>query len=90
MRSASRFFSMLLLAAAVAAPIASTGCEVHAYRVHDPYYNDDHHWNHGEEVYYQQWEVQTHRDHQDFRKRDSDDQKQYWEWRHSHHDNDRH
>ena len=65
--------------------MASIGCGVHAYRVHDPYYNDDHRWNRGEAGYYQRWEVETHHDHVDFRTRNTDEQKQYWDWRHNQH-----
>lgn len=74
------------LAAALIAP-ALTGCAVHA-RVYDPYYHDYHAWN-GEVGYYSQWESDTHRDHKDFNKRSADEQKQYWDWRHSH-DHDQH
>jgi hypothetical protein len=60
-----------------------TGCAVHA-RVYDPYYHDYHPWNHDEIVYYQNWERETHREHRDFRRRNSDEQKEYWDWRHKH------
>ena len=72
----------LALSAALAAPLLISGCAVHA-RVYDPYYHDYHDWN-GETVYYNQWETETHRQHQDFNKRSKDEQKQYWDWRHSH------
>jgi hypothetical protein len=52
-------------------------------RVYDPYYHDYHYWN-GEVVYYNQWEHDTHRDHVDYGHRNADDQKAYWDWRHSH------
>lgn len=80
MRLLSRSFAGLLLAAVCASPVLMTGCAVHA-RVYDPYHNDYHPWG-GEVVYYQNWEHETHRDHVDFNKRNKDDQKQYWDWRH--------
>jgi hypothetical protein len=43
-------------------------------------------WNAHEGVYYQRWEVETHRDHRDFKKRDAGEQKEYWTWRHNHPD----
>jgi hypothetical protein len=85
MRQAHRLLSSLLLAAALISPLAITGCAARAsYRVYDPYYNDYHTWDHGEVVYYQRWENESHRHHRDFNKRDKDEQKEYWNWRHSH------
>jgi hypothetical protein len=65
----------------MAFPLFTTGCAVHA-RVYDPYHRDYHGWA-GETVYYNQWEHDTHRQHEDFNKRNRDDQKAYWDWRHS-------
>jgi hypothetical protein len=78
MRSFFRSMTTAVLAAALSVP-ALTGC---AHRVYDPYYHDYHAWA-GEESYYSQWEHDTHRDHVDFNKRSADEQKQYWDWRHS-------
>jgi hypothetical protein len=68
-----------------------TGCaEHHYYRAYDPYHNDYHAWDSHENVYYQQWVVETHRDpHRNYRKLNHDEQKQYWTWRHGH-DHDQH
>jgi hypothetical protein len=82
MRAVFRTLSPLLLAAAIAAPAFTAGCAVHA-RVYDPYYHDYHAWG-TEEPYYSQWEHDTHRQHEDFSKRSTADQKAYWDWRHSH------
>ncbi len=68
-----------LLAAALATPIFTTGCAVHAY--YDPYYHDYHPVD-GEVVYYSQWETETHRQHVDLKHRSKDEQKEYWDWRH--------
>jgi hypothetical protein len=90
MSSKSRFLSSCLLAAALACSALGTACE-HHYRVYDPYYNDYHVWNDQEVVYYNQWTRENHRDeHRDFRKLPPEDQKQYWNWRHSHADHDHH
>ncbi len=83
MRLTVRNFASLLLAAALASPVLMTGC-TGSVRVYDPYYHDYHRWN-GETVYYNQWEHDTHRDHVDYAKRNADDQKAYWDWRHSQH-----
>ena len=84
MRSLMKSFATILLAATIASPVLLAGCSAHV-RVYDPYYHDYHAWD-GEVVYYNQWEHDTHRDHLEFNKRNSDDQKAYWDWRHSHND----
>jgi hypothetical protein len=76
----------LLLGAALMVVPAITGCASHAeYRVYDSGYGDYHVWNHGETVYYQNWEHETHRSHVDFRSRPPTEQNEYWKWRHEHH-----
>ncbi len=89
MRTLSRLFSSLLLAAALLSPVvAITGCAANAgYRVYDPYYNDYHVWDNNEVTYYGTWETQTHRDHKDFSKRSDDEKKEYFTWRHSQNNN---
>jgi hypothetical protein len=71
----------LLLTAALISTVAISGC---AERVYDPYYHDYHRWDGHERRYYQQWEVETHRPHEDFAKRSDQEKNQYWQWRHSH------
>lgn len=82
MRSMLKGFATILLATAVTSPVLLTGC-TGSVRVYDPYYHDYHGWN-GEVVYYNQWERDTHRDHVEYRQRKADEQKAYWDWRHSH------
>lgn len=88
MRSIFRSLAPVLLAAAIAAPVLTTGCAVHA-RIYDPYYHDYHVWA-TEEPYYSQWEHDTHREHRDFDKRSADEQKNYWDWRHKQEGHDDH
>jgi hypothetical protein len=86
MRKLTPTLSMFALTVALSAPILIGGCSGGgSYRTYDPYYNDYHVWNNDEVVYYNRWEHDTHRDHVDFRKRKTDDQKEYWNWRHSQH-----
>lgn len=59
-------------------------------RYYDADHGDYHVWNRGEIVYYQQWEVETHHEHVDYDRRSADDQRAYWNWRHSHEDHDHH
>jgi len=85
-----RYVSSILLAVALFSPVLFSGCAVRAsYRVYDPAHADYHVWDGNEVVYYQRWEVETHRDHREFKKRHSDEQKEYWTWRHDHHDDKR-
>jgi len=86
MRSIFSTLALPLFAAAMFMPLAATGCAVHA-RVYDPYHHDYHVWA-TEEPYYTQWEHDTHRQDENFNKRSRDEQKQYWDWRHSHEDHD--
>ena len=71
------------------AVLLTTGCAVRVnsgYRVYDPYYSDYHVWNDAEVAHYNQWVTENHRENRDFRKLSKADQKQYWDWRHSHTD----
>jgi hypothetical protein len=78
---------LIQVSAAAVIMTAVASCAEHHYRVYDPYYTDYHVWNHDEDVYYQRWAVETHRDpHRDFRKIPPNEQKEYWTWRHGHSD----
>jgi hypothetical protein len=76
--------SLLLAGALIASSAAITGCSGHV-RYYDAEYHDYHPWNHEEVVYYNRWEVETHREHRDFDKRSAEEQNEYWKWRHSQH-----
>jgi hypothetical protein len=82
MRRGCRYLSSLLMAAVLFSPVALTGCAPRAYRVYDPYYHDYHTWNGHEAVFYQRWEGETRRAHQDLNRRRSDEQEEYFTWRH--------
>ena len=84
MRILSRGIAPLLLSTLCAAPVLMAGCAAHV-RVYDPYYRDYHPWG-GEVTYYSQWESDTHRPHVEYNHRKADEQKDYWNWRHSHGD----
>jgi hypothetical protein len=65
------------------------GCESHAavgYRVYDPYYSDYHVWGPPEVEYYNQWVIETHRPHREFKALRPEEQHEYWNWRHHHGD----
>jgi len=82
----TRIGGALLLAVALAPfSMMMTGCPEGDVRVYDSYHHDYHDWGH-ERVYYDRWERDTHRNHEDFRHRSEADRKDYWDWRHSHPD----
>jgi hypothetical protein len=73
MHSLLRHFNPLLLAVAIASPLAMIGCQPQSQPQPQ------------ETVIYNQWEHETNRPHQDLNKRSPDEQKQYSDWRSSHH-----
>lgn len=80
-----RCASSLILATALSSPVVLSGCAARGtVRVYDGSYRDYHRWDNSEVVFYQRWEVDTHRDHREFRERHADEQKEYWAWRHNH------
>jgi len=88
MRFTFRHLTSIALSAAFASATLLAGCSARlstGYRVHDGYYNDDHVWDNNEAVFYGRWENDTHRHHEDFRHRNADEQKEYWNWRHNQH-----
>jgi hypothetical protein len=71
MHSLFRRFTPLLLAVAIASPVAMIGCQAQAAPQ--------------ETVIYTQWEHETNRTHQDLNKRPPAEQKEYSDWRSNHH-----
>ncbi len=88
MRFSLRNVAPLFLAMALAGPVLISGCAEHP-RYYDAYYTDYHTWNHGEVVYYNRWEHDSHRDHEDFAKRSEDEKKEYYTWRHNQNGNEK-
>ena len=79
------FAGVVVLAGALGgAALLVSGCEGEV-RYYDTDHNDYHRWNHGEVVYYNNWEHETHREHRDFAKRDDGEKKEYFAWRHNQH-----
>jgi hypothetical protein len=80
-------FGRLYSCALILLALATAGC---AHRYYDSYHNDYHRWDHQERVYYNQWAGENHIDsHRDYNHLSKDEQKRYWDWRHSQ-DHDHH
>ena len=88
MSRAYGFFCRVVLAAFITAAVTSTGCAVRV-RTYDPYYHDYHRWDHDEDRAYRRFLDERHERYRDFKGLDSDEQQQYWRWRHDHKDADR-
>jgi hypothetical protein len=84
MRKLQSWSLAVLMSTAIAAPVLIAGCTAHV-RYYDAEYSDYHPWNHDEVVFYGRWETETHRPHVDFARRNADEQKEYWHWRHQQH-----
>jgi hypothetical protein len=80
-------FRSILMSLILLSQLFLGACAEHnTYRAYDGYYHDHHDWDDREQSYYIQWENESHRDHHDYKKRSSNDQDDYWKWRHSHED----
>ena len=77
--------------AALAAPVglgASPLQDRDDHRVYDREHKDYHDWDEHENSLYLQWEKAKHRTHREFNKLSRKMQNEYWDWRHSHSDDD--
>jgi hypothetical protein len=75
---------MLFLGLSVA---LATGCAARV-GVYDPAYRDYHHWDAREDLAYHNYWMENHgrEPYRDYGKLNENEQKDYWNWRHSHPD----
>jgi len=85
---AKRFISAILLAAASLAPLAVSGCAARV-RVYDEYHSDYHYWNDREDHAYRLWLAERHYQYREFARLNHEEQRDYWNWRHSRPDAER-
>jgi hypothetical protein len=90
---AHRYLSSLLLAAALAAPLAIMAAPAPQrvgvqLRVYDRSHKDYHNWDDREEGSYRRYLDERHQTYRVYPKQHRKDQQQYWNWRHSHPDHD--
>ena len=94
MQHIDRYISSLLLAAAIAAPTAimagprpqEASVQV---RVYDRNHRDYHNWDDREDHAYRGYLQERHKTYREYDKQNNREQKNYWNWRHSHPDRDR-
>jgi len=85
-----RLLSSLLLAAALVAPVASTGCAARVSgRIYDRDHDDWHRWDDREDRAYRRYLSERREEYREFSRRNNDEQRDYWNWRHRHPDSDR-
>jgi len=59
-------------------------------RYEDKTHHDSHDWNESEDRAYREYLQEHHKKYHDFARAKTREQQDYWTWRHSHTDNDRH
>ena len=93
MRNINRYFSLLLLGAALAAPaVTMAGPKPQEanvqVRVYDRDRRDYHNWNDREDHAYRRYLVVQRRTYRGYDRQNARAQRKYWRWRHRHPDND--
>jgi hypothetical protein len=93
MRSLSRCISLLVLATAVAAPTAIMAAPKPQdasvqIRVYDRDHRDYHNWDDREDRAYRRYLAAQRRSYREYHRQHYIVQRHYWNWRHSHPDND--
>ena len=61
-----------------------------ARRYEDKAHNDSHEWNDAEDKAYRRYLDEHHKKYHDFERASKKEQADYWKWRHSHPEQDRH
>ena len=93
MRHINRYFSLLFLGAALVAPAALiAGPQPQEgsvqVRVYDRDHRDYHNWDDREDRAYRRYLVVQHRGYRSYERQNYRVHRHYWQWRHSHPDND--
>jgi hypothetical protein len=82
------FIGALVLAAAIVAPLASTvgATPQVVVRFYARDHHDYHNWDDNEARYYETYRHDHHEYNVEFRRTSRAQQREYWRWRHEHHD----
>lgn len=80
-----QYLNVIFLGAALCAPALMQADPPHRY--YDRDHRDYHEWNDSEARAWRHWVVEErHREYHDWNKARRDEQRDYWRWRHEHHD----
>lgn len=82
MRTSRIFFRTSLITATVLSAGSLAACS-HPAQYNDAVYNDRHRWDRREEAAYRRWEEQRRLNHIEYERRNVEEQRAYWTWRHS-------
>jgi hypothetical protein len=92
MHRAHRYIASLFLTATLAAPLAMMAAPEPQVslqvRVYDRDHKDYHNWDDREDHAYRGYLVEQHRTYRVYARQPRRTQREYWNWRHSHPDND--
>lgn len=93
LRHINRYFSLLLLGAALVAPaVLIAGPQPQEgsvqVRIYDRDHRDYHNWDDREDRAYRRYLVEQHRGYRTYERQNYRVHRHYWQWRHSHPDND--
>lgn len=80
------FVGAFFLAAVMIVPVAITGCgsTTSTPVVYDTAHGDNHKWDDHEETVYKGYLSDNHKEYRPIQQAPPEDQKSYWDWRHSH------
>ena len=89
-----RYLTVLFLGAALAGSVPARDDDHHSDNRTKRYYDKDardyHEWNQNENQVYHQYVTENHKRDREFAKTTHQERKDYFQWRHSHPDQDRH
>lgn len=96
-----RYFKLIVLGASLVVPVSLSAQNrdhpdnrsqnsQQSRRYEDKAHKDSHEWNANEDQAYRRYLQEHHKKYHDFAKAKRSEQNDYWNWRHSHSDNDRH
>lgn len=89
-----RYIQLALVGAALTVPVAIRAQDrndnAQTRRYEDKAHHDTHEWNEAEERAYRHYLEEHHRKYHEFDKANRREQEDYWKWRHTHPDEERH
>jgi hypothetical protein len=85
-----RYIASLFLSAALVAPVSMMAAPspqaAVSVRIYDRDHKDYHNWDDHENGLWGQFLVERHRRHHEYARASAREQREYWQWRHAHHE----